>query len=173
MPPKRLLRTMATTITGGMKVIGAGMACFRWLWPVELGSGRSPAGSCFSGRVRAGAERPGILKPEGGRASASDASAAAADDSFERLPKVSFASDDDPAAAPADASGECEVPLLVETTVIQCQERLATASGLTAASSLLLGMLRASTASKCTDAATAGSCFRSVCMLEVLLEVLF
>ena len=47
---------------------------------------------------------------------------------------------------------------------------MATASGLTAASSLLLGMLRASTASKCTDAATAGSCFRSVCMLEVLLE---
>ena len=55
--------------------------------------------------------RPGILKQEGGRSqsdpssvpAASDASAAAADDNFGHLPKVSFA-DDDPASAPAGAS---------------------------------------------------------------------
>ena len=74
-------------------------------------------------------QRPGILKQEGGHSqsdpssvpAASDA-AAAADDNFGHLPKVSFA-DDDPASASAGASGASAVPLLVETTVMQCQER--------------------------------------------------
>ena len=48
---------------------------------------------------------------------------------------------------------------------------MATASGLTAASSLQIGKRRVSAAGKCTDAATAGSCFRSECRLEVLLEL--
>ena len=114
------------------------MACFRWRWSGELGPRRFTASPCFRGAsgadpFRSGAEasasddttsagRPGILKPEGGRPSAS-ASALAADDSFGRLPNVSFASDDDPASAPADASGASEILLLVETRVIQCQER--------------------------------------------------
>ena len=148
---------MATTITGGVKPIGAGMALLGMsplgMLQVAMASGIGPNTTASvdasgaesavpEGRTEASASadtasagRPGILKPEGGRPAASDASAAAADDSFG--PKVSFASDDDPASF----------------------------SGLTA------GMRRASTASKCTDAATVGSCVRSVCMLEVMLEV--
>ena len=86
-------------------------------------SGPEPKTEASASDDTASAGRPGILKPEGGRPSASDASASAADDSFGRLPKVSFASNDDPASAPANASGASEIPLLVETAVIQCQER--------------------------------------------------
>ena len=65
--------------------------------------------------------RPGILKPEGGRPSPSDASASAAHDSFGRLPKRCPLLQ--MMTLPADASGASEIPLLVETMVIQCQER--------------------------------------------------
>ena len=141
------LRTMVAMITGGMELTGAGMVLLGMsplgMLQVAMVSGLgdpqpAPASVDASGadpsspepKTEAAASddtastgRPGILKPEGGRPSASDASASAADDSFGRLPKVSFASDDDPASAPADGSGASEIPLLVETMVIQCQER--------------------------------------------------
>ena len=112
-----LLRTMMALITGGMELAGAdtvllGMSPLGILQVTMVrGIGAKaihsqhllqmtrrappsrpePKTEASASDDTASAGRPGILKPEGGRPSASDASASAADDSFGRLPKVSFA----------------------------------------------------------------------------------
>ena len=90
----------------GMSPLGIG-GYGQWNWaqddpqPAPASVDASGADSAVpEGKTSCG--RPGILKAEGGRPSVLDASAAAADDSFGRLPKVSFASDDDPASAPGN-----------------------------------------------------------------------
>ena len=92
------LRTMAAMITDGMELTGAGMVLQPAPASVDASgadsSGPEPKTEAAASDDTASAGRPAILKPEGGRPSASDASASAADDSFGRLPKVSFASDD-------------------------------------------------------------------------------